>query len=163
MTYQFTDIDMLQQRRIKCVFDPEELLNPGKVFPTPCRCAEMGRMHVHHGQTLFTDQRRQPHEIGFTESLNNGATRKGVCAAIPLRVPDAFQPGGHRAEALSILIGERTDLEDRCRRAGTSRCAKVRVAQRTAGSERVQPFSLNATEFARPHDAQLHPKSDFWW
>ena len=31
-------------------FDSQSLLNPGKVFPTLHRCAEMGRMHVHHGQ-----------------------------------------------------------------------------------------------------------------
>jgi glycolate oxidase len=42
MTRQFTDIDLAQQQRLKCVFDPEELLNPGKVFPTPCKCGEFG-------------------------------------------------------------------------------------------------------------------------
>ena len=29
---------------------PKGLLNPGKVFPTLHRCAELGRMHVHAGQ-----------------------------------------------------------------------------------------------------------------
>lgn len=35
---------------IKNAFDPHHLLNPGKVIPTLHRCAELGRMHVHHGQ-----------------------------------------------------------------------------------------------------------------
>ncbi|MBX2802766.1 MAG: FAD-binding protein [Myxococcales bacterium] len=42
-----TDLRVMQ--RLKCAFDPEGLLNPGKVFPTLHRCAEGGRMHVHHG------------------------------------------------------------------------------------------------------------------
>ena len=45
--YGETDLQVMQ--RLKCAFDPEGLLNPGKVFPTLHRCAEGGRMHVHHG------------------------------------------------------------------------------------------------------------------
>ena len=33
----------------------ERLLNPGKVFPTLHRCAELGRMHVRAGQLPFPD------------------------------------------------------------------------------------------------------------
>ena len=33
MTHQFTEIDLLVQKRIKSVFDPGWLLNPAKVFP----------------------------------------------------------------------------------------------------------------------------------
>ncbi|MDQ0390875.1 FAD-linked oxidase C-terminal domain-containing protein [Labrys monachus] len=55
MGYQFSNIDLAQQQRFKCAFDPDELLNPGKVFPTPCRCAEFGRMHVHNGKLRFPD------------------------------------------------------------------------------------------------------------
>ncbi|MEE2998796.1 MAG: FAD-linked oxidase C-terminal domain-containing protein [Pseudomonadota bacterium] len=51
----FTEEDLKQQQRLKCAFDPNGLLNPGKVFPTLHRCAELGRMHVHHGQTKFPD------------------------------------------------------------------------------------------------------------
>ena len=36
-----------------CAFDPENLLNPGKVFPVLHRCAELGRVHVHRGRTRF--------------------------------------------------------------------------------------------------------------
>ena len=50
MHEMFTDIDLQQQQRIKCAFDPDQNLNPGKVFPTLHRCAELGRVHVHHGQ-----------------------------------------------------------------------------------------------------------------
>ena len=53
MGEMFTDEDMKQQQRLKCAFDPEHLLNPGKVYPTLHRCAELGRMHVHKGQVPF--------------------------------------------------------------------------------------------------------------
>jgi glycolate oxidase len=55
MPVMFTDVDLDQQMRLKCAFDPEQLLNPGKVFPTLRRCAELGRVHVHHGATRFPD------------------------------------------------------------------------------------------------------------
>jgi glycolate oxidase len=55
MVHQFTETDLAQQQRVKCAFDPEGLLNPGKVFPQLHRCAELGRMHVHRGQVPFPD------------------------------------------------------------------------------------------------------------
>jgi glycolate oxidase len=55
MPVMFSEDDLKQQQRVKCAFDPEQLLNPGKVFPTLHRCAELGRMHVHHGQLPFPD------------------------------------------------------------------------------------------------------------
>ncbi|WP_189619278.1 FAD-linked oxidase C-terminal domain-containing protein [Novosphingobium colocasiae] len=55
MPEMFAPDDLAQQQRVKCAFDPELLLNPGKVFPTLHRCAELGRMHVHHGQLPFAD------------------------------------------------------------------------------------------------------------
>ena len=55
MGTMFTDIDLAHQQRVKCAFDPHLLLNPGKVFPTLHRCAEMGRMHIHHGAVPFPD------------------------------------------------------------------------------------------------------------
>ena len=55
MGVMFTETDLAQQQRVKCAFDPEQLLNPGKVFPTLHRCAELGRVHVHGGQTRFPD------------------------------------------------------------------------------------------------------------
>ena len=33
----------------------ESIYNPGKVFPTLHRCAELGRMHVHAGKLAFPD------------------------------------------------------------------------------------------------------------
>ncbi|MBS29176.1 MAG: FAD-binding oxidoreductase [Alphaproteobacteria bacterium] len=51
----FTENDLKQQQRVKCAFDPSQLLNPGKVFPTLHRCAELGRMHIHRGQMPFPD------------------------------------------------------------------------------------------------------------
>jgi glycolate oxidase len=55
MPVMFSEIDLAHQQRVKCAFDPELLLNPGKVFPTLHRCAELGRVHVHHGRTAFPD------------------------------------------------------------------------------------------------------------
>ncbi|MCP1228979.1 FAD-linked oxidase C-terminal domain-containing protein [Acetobacter fabarum] len=55
MTHQFTEVDLQQQQMVKCAFDPKDLLNPGKMFPTLCRCAEFGRMHVHNGNLRFAD------------------------------------------------------------------------------------------------------------
>ena len=55
MGEMFTEDDMKQQQRLKCAFDPNQLLNPGKVYPTLHRCAELGRMHVHKGSVKFPD------------------------------------------------------------------------------------------------------------
>ncbi|HEY8614818.1 FAD-linked oxidase C-terminal domain-containing protein [Phenylobacterium sp.] len=55
MGEMFTPTDLACQQRLKCAFDPELLLNPGKVFPTLHRCAELGRMHVHRGQVAFPE------------------------------------------------------------------------------------------------------------
>jgi glycolate oxidase len=53
MPIMFGKKDLDQQQRLKCAFDPDGLLNPGKVFPELCRCAELGRMHVHAGRVRF--------------------------------------------------------------------------------------------------------------
>lgn len=55
MHTMFSKEDLAQQQRVKCAFDPELLLNPGKMFPELHRCAELGRMHVHRGQVPFPD------------------------------------------------------------------------------------------------------------
>jgi glycolate oxidase len=55
MPVMFSKADLAQQQRVKCAFDPELLLNPGKMFPELHRCAELGRMHVHKGQLPFPD------------------------------------------------------------------------------------------------------------
>ena len=53
MGEMFTEDDLKQQQRLKCAFDAKQLLNPGKVFPTLHRCAELGKMHVHKSQLPF--------------------------------------------------------------------------------------------------------------
>ena len=55
MDVMFSQTDLDQQARVKCAFDSDQLLNPGKMFPRLRRCAEMGRVHVHGGQTRFPD------------------------------------------------------------------------------------------------------------
>ena len=44
----FTDEDLAQQQRIKCAFDPNGRLNPGKVFPTPRLCGEVPGPYRQH-------------------------------------------------------------------------------------------------------------------
>jgi glycolate oxidase len=53
MGTMFDESDLAHQERLKCAFDPDGLLNPGKVFPQLHRCAELGRLHVHAGRLPF--------------------------------------------------------------------------------------------------------------
>jgi len=55
MGEMFNEDDLKQQQRVKCAFDPQHLLNPGKVFPVLHRCAELGRLHVHKGRLPHPD------------------------------------------------------------------------------------------------------------
>jgi glycolate oxidase len=55
MPAMFNEVDLAHQQRVKCAFDAKGLLNPGKVFPTLHRCAELGRMHIRGGQLPFPD------------------------------------------------------------------------------------------------------------
>ena len=55
MEIQFGPADLDQQQRLKCAFDEQGLLNPGKVFPTLCRCAELGRTHFRGGRMPFPE------------------------------------------------------------------------------------------------------------
>ncbi len=49
MCYQYSEAELEVFHQIKAAFDPQSLLNPGKAVPTLHRCAELGNMHVHHG------------------------------------------------------------------------------------------------------------------
>jgi glycolate oxidase len=55
MCSQFQPAELEQFHAVKAAFDPLGLLNPGKAVPTLHRCAEFGRMHVHHGELKFPD------------------------------------------------------------------------------------------------------------
>ncbi|GLR26151.1 FAD-linked oxidase C-terminal domain-containing protein [Limnobacter litoralis] len=55
MCVQFSRAELDTFFAVKRAFDPVGLLNPGKVIPTLARCAEYGRMHVHHGKMPFAD------------------------------------------------------------------------------------------------------------
>ncbi len=55
MGTMFDATDLAHQQRVKCAFDPDGLLNPGKVFPQLHRCAELGRLHVRAGRLPFPD------------------------------------------------------------------------------------------------------------
>ncbi len=55
MCLQFSDAERELFLAIKAAFDPQALLNPGKAIPSLHRCAELGAMHVHHGQTSFPE------------------------------------------------------------------------------------------------------------
>ncbi|MEP7182012.1 MAG: FAD-linked oxidase C-terminal domain-containing protein [Betaproteobacteria bacterium] len=50
MCVQFSPAELTRFHGVKRAFDAEGILNPGKAVPTLHRCAEMGKMHVHHGE-----------------------------------------------------------------------------------------------------------------
>ena len=58
MCVQYKTPELETFHRIKATFDETGLLNPGKAVPSLHRCAEYGRMHVHHGETKFPDLER---------------------------------------------------------------------------------------------------------
>jgi glycolate oxidase len=53
MCVQFAPAEREQMLALKRAFDPDALLNPGKVVPSLHRCAEYGKMHVHRGLLPF--------------------------------------------------------------------------------------------------------------
>ena len=58
MCVQFSATENEQMFAIKRAFDPEGLLNPGKVIPTLNRCAEYGKMLVRGGRLAFPELER---------------------------------------------------------------------------------------------------------
>ncbi|VAW56412.1 Glycolate dehydrogenase, subunit GlcD, partial [hydrothermal vent metagenome] len=58
MCIQFEALEITQFHAIKKAFDKKGLLNPGKAIPTLHRCAELGAMHVHHGELSHPDLER---------------------------------------------------------------------------------------------------------
>jgi glycolate oxidase len=58
MCVQFSPEELESMRQVKAAFDPQGLLNPGKVIPTLVRCAEGGKMHVRKGLLPFPELER---------------------------------------------------------------------------------------------------------
>jgi len=58
MCGQFNEPELEQFFRLKAVFDPDGLMNPGKAIPTLTRCSEIGGMHVHEGRLPFPNLER---------------------------------------------------------------------------------------------------------
>jgi glycolate oxidase len=58
MCVQFSAEENEQMFAVKRAFDPQGLLNPGKVIPTLNRCAEYGRMLVRGGRLAFPELER---------------------------------------------------------------------------------------------------------
>jgi glycolate oxidase len=58
MCVQFSPAERARMLAVKTAFDPQGLLNPGKVIPTLARCAEYGRMHVRRGVLAFPELER---------------------------------------------------------------------------------------------------------
>ena len=91
MPDMFNETDLDTQMRVKCAFDPEHLLNPGKVFPQLRRCAELGRMHV---------QRRETGVCGYSEVLMGLLAITAVRSEAPLTACPSPQGGGVQERAL---------------------------------------------------------------
>ncbi len=95
------------QQRVKCAFDPALLLNPGKVFPTLHRCAELGRMHVHHGQRAVPRsaavlmERFRPATVAELAEASSPMRRRpaapSISAAAAARRPSAPRATGPRS------------------------------------------------------------------
>ncbi|GAA1718280.1 FAD-linked oxidase C-terminal domain-containing protein [Fodinicola feengrottensis] len=45
MPRMFTDDDLDTMQLVRCAFDPSNICNPGKIFPTPRMCGEVPRVH----------------------------------------------------------------------------------------------------------------------
>jgi glycolate oxidase len=58
MCVQFNPEERAQMLALKAAFDPDGLLNPGKVIPSLARCAEYGKMHVKKGLLPFPELER---------------------------------------------------------------------------------------------------------
>jgi glycolate oxidase len=58
MCVQYATAELEAFHRVKAAFDEQGLLNPGKAVPSLHRCAEYGRMHVHHGGLKFPELER---------------------------------------------------------------------------------------------------------
>lgn len=56
MRLMYTEDDLEAMMKIKCVFNPDQILNPGKIFPTSKSCVEVGQ---HKRDRL----RYEPHRI----------------------------------------------------------------------------------------------------
>ena len=48
MPKMFNEADLDTMQRVRCAFDPKNLCNPGKVFPTPRLCGEVPGPHRTH-------------------------------------------------------------------------------------------------------------------
>ncbi|MEE9522650.1 MAG: FAD-linked oxidase C-terminal domain-containing protein [candidate division NC10 bacterium] len=56
MSLMYTEDDLEAMMKIKCVFNPDQILNPGKIFPTSKSCVEVG-------QSKRDRIRYEPHRI----------------------------------------------------------------------------------------------------
>jgi len=58
MPVMFTETDLAQQERVKCAFDPKEILNPGKVFPQLKGCGELTSLDARQIEAKFPNMPR---------------------------------------------------------------------------------------------------------
>jgi len=58
MPVMFSESDLAQQERVKCAFDPKEILNPGKVFPQLKGCGELNRLDARQIEAKFPNMPR---------------------------------------------------------------------------------------------------------
>jgi glycolate oxidase len=58
MGEMFTEADLETMHRVRCAFDPERRLNPGKVFPTPRLCGDRPGPYVPHPSELSGEATR---------------------------------------------------------------------------------------------------------
>ena len=81
MCVQFAADELAAFHRVKAAFDPQGLLNPGKAVPSLHRCAEFGRMHVHHGELKFPGHRAflMSDRRAFAERIRAASREQPLC------------------------------------------------------------------------------------
>ena len=94
MPVMFNEVDLDTQMRVKCAFDPEHLLNPGKVFP---------QLRQMRGAGADACQRREAAVCGYSEVLMDMAFRTSADFPPPPRKGAAPPPQGGRLSAASTL------------------------------------------------------------
>ena len=108
MGTMFSEIDLDQQQRVKCAFDPDGLLNPGKVFPELHRCAELGRLHC-ACRTAAARLRRLPTLPRFLRAGGHEIVPSSQAAALG-RWPRSPH-GPRRCRLVADALGEDEPLE----------------------------------------------------
>ena len=105
MPVMFNETDLDTQMRVKCAFDPEHLLNPGKVFP---------QLQEMRGAGADAHQRREDGVCGYSEVLSGCDVKlRSSRPPLPVGISPARGEIAHRRFPLLINIaGSKRESRD---------------------------------------------------